>query len=602
MEVAKGTIFRRLISYTKRYRLLYVGLLISMLVGIGLELSVAQYLSRMTNVAASGDQSQWSILIVAGATILVLTVLFQYGDAFLKGIVSSRIRRDLRDDTMDVVLRLTQSEFDRSHSGELTARLTNDNAAIGDLFGNTLLQLIRNPLLAIAAFIFLLQIYWPLAIICFLIGPTTLLIGILFGKPIMNNSIQQQQRQERQLTFLQDILNTSLLFKAFGLESKLLHKFRSLSSEVTETERKGAHLQAAIAGTGSGIGLTSFIVAFVFGAYFVTQGKMGVGGLLAFIQLLNHLTWPFTNLAGTWGAAQQSFGAANRIFELIDREVEQRTFVHVDPSSERKAVFEKLEVENVQFDYSHSFDEDALQSSVLNPAVNNISFTIIKGQRVGVVGPSGSGKTSLFKLLLGLYRVQSGVIKLNGASQETMELSLLRSYYSLVPQESRLYTGTIRDNLLYGKADASEEEMLDALQAANALDFVMRLPDGLDSELAEHGGSLSGGQRQRIAIARAMLRDAPILLLDEATSALDSESERDIVQALNRLSEGKTTITIAHRLYMVRDADVIIVMDQGQIQAIGKHEELLVECDLYRRMFDAQMYAQDHQPAITAIV
>ena len=193
MEAANRKVFSRLISYTKRHRMLYAALFISMFVGIGLELSVAQYLSRMTNTAASGDQSQWVSLLIAGAAILVLTVIFQYGDAYLKGAVSSRIRRDLRDDTMGVVLRLTQSEFDRSHSGELTARMTNDNGAIGDLFGNTLLQLIRNPLLALAAFAFLLNIYWPLALICFFIGPTTLLIGVIFGKPIMRNAIKQQR-------------------------------------------------------------------------------------------------------------------------------------------------------------------------------------------------------------------------------------------------------------------------------------------------------------------------------------------------------------------------------------------------------------------------
>ncbi|GMK37911.1 ABC transporter ATP-binding protein [Paenibacillus sp. CCS19] len=581
-------LIRRLIGYTKRYRLLYIGLLFSMLVGIGLELSVAQYLNRMTNAAASGDQSHWVNLIITGFTILLLTVLFQYGDAFLKGAVSSRIRRDLRNDTMDVVLRLTQSEFDRSHSGELTARMTSDNGAIGDLFGNTMLQLIRNPLLALAAFAFLLNIYWPLALICFFIGPTTLLIGVVFGKPIMRNAIKQQQRQEKQLTFLQDVLSTSLVFKTFGLESRLLRKFRSLSSHVTESEMKGTHLQASIAGAGSGIGLSSFVIAFVCGAYFVTEGKMGIGGLIAFIQLLNHLTWPFTNLAGTWGAAQQSLGAAARIFELMDRNVEHSTIVHkaaVEGASSSMK-FEMLELEHVTFGYASVLD------SGLNvwddPAVNDLTLTIRNGQRIGIVGPSGSGKSSLFKLLLGLYRIQSGSIRLNGINQEDIEPSILRHYYTVVPQETRLYTGTIRDNLLYGNADASEAELIDALRSANACDFVMQLPQGLDTELGEHGGGLSGGQRQRLAIARAMLRHAPILLMDEATSALDSESEREIVQAVRRLSEGKTTITIAHRLYTVRDADAIIVMNQGRIQAIGKHDELLQQCELYRRMYEAQ--------------
>lgn len=586
MEAANRKVFSRLISYTKRHRMLYAALFISMFVGIGLELSVAQYLSRMTNTAASGDQSQWVSLLIAGAAILVLTVIFQYGDAYLKGAVSSRIRRDLRDDTMGVVLRLTQSEFDRSHSGELTARMTNDNGAIGDLFGNTLLQLIRNPLLALAAFAFLLNIYWPLALICFFIGPTTLLIGVIFGKPIMRNAIKQQQRQEKQLTFLQDVLSTSLVFKTFGLESRLLRKFRSLSSAVTETEMKGTHLHASIAGAGSGIGLSSFIIAFVCGAYFVTEGKMGIGGLIAFIQLLNHLTWPFTNLAGTWGAAQQSIGAAARIFELMDREVERQAVEQKDALPPSNLTFEKLELDHVTFGYAavRSGESDTSIGSV----VNDITFTITKGQRIGIVGPSGSGKTSLFKLLLGLYRVQSGAISINGINQEDMNPSILRQYYALVPQETRLYTGTIRDNLLYGSAAASDEDMQNALRAANAFDFVMALPQGLDSELAEHGGGLSGGQRQRLAIARAMLRNAPILLMDEATSALDSESEREIVQAVRRLSEGKTTITIAHRLYTVRDADAIIVMNQGRIEAIGTHEALLEECELYRRMYEAQ--------------
>ncbi|WP_127530805.1 ABC transporter ATP-binding protein [Paenibacillus kobensis] len=579
---------RRLFSYTKRYRLLYAGLLFCMLVGIGIELATAQYLNRMTSIAAAGEMSKLGMMLAAGAVLLVLTALFHYSDTYLKTAVSSRIRSDLRTDTMNVIVRLTGKELERTHSGELTARLTSDNGAIGDLFGHSLLSLIRNPLLAVASFIFLLNIYWPLALICLLIGPTTVLVGIVFGGSLHRNAMKLQERMASKQTFLQDVLSTSLVFKTFGLERKLFSIYRDKSKEVMGAELAGGRLNAAVAGVASGVGLMSFVVAFVCGAYFVADGKMAIGGLIAFIQLLNHLTWPFTGLASTWGSVQQSVGAADRIFELIDRPVESDS---IDQRKGASPAFRQLELDRVSFSYGGD-------TSGGSGSLRDVTLTIKEGQRIGIVGPSGSGKSTLLKLLLGLQQAQAGEIRMNGMDVRELDVHQLRAYYALVPQETRLYAGTIRDNLLHGNPDATEQQLVDAIQAANAHDFIMKLPLGIDNEVGEHGAGLSGGQKQRVAIARALLRDAPILLLDEATSALDSESEQEILSSLDLASAGKTTITIAHRLYTVRDADFIVVMDNGQIQAVGSHETLIGQSSLYRRMYNSQSISESAEEEI----
>ncbi|MFD0715526.1 ABC transporter ATP-binding protein [Paenibacillus sp. GCM10027626] len=566
----------RLTDYCFKYKITYTFLFITMFVGIGLDLGTAWYLNKITDAAVAQTEAQWPSLITIGLIILFLTVANIYLDTYLKSKVSSQIRKNIRIDTLKKVLCLPMSHFNENHSGELLTRMTNDNQAIGKACSDTILSLIRNPILALSSFIYLITINWKLAFICALVGPMTLLVGGLFGKVLRHNSQQLQIRFGKLTSVLQEILGSSIIFKTFGLEKKLLNKFILNSEDISKFEIRGGKIQASLSATANAVGLLSFIITFIVGAYFAASGSMTVGGLIVFIQLMNHLTWPFTGLASSWGELQQALGAADRIFKTMD----ERTEFPEIPAQKVNHEFKKIEVAGLTFGY----DSERL-------ILNDVSLNVEAGQKIALVGPSGGGKTTIFKMLLGLFEPDKGHIQIDEKNVREMELQDLRSYFSLVPQENFMYSGTIRENIACGKLDASEEEIIAAARDANALGFISELPDGLDTHIGEGGVRLSGGQKQRISIARALLRNAPVLLLDEATAALDNESERLVQEALDRLMVGKTTFIIAHRLSTVQHADQIIVIENGMIVDKGKHEELLQSKGLYHKLYNSHLSA-----------
>ncbi|GGG85723.1 ABC transporter ATP-binding protein [Paenibacillus radicis (ex Gao et al. 2016)] len=571
----KNTLWR-LTAYCFKHKISYTFLFITMFVGIGLDLGTAWYLNKITDAAVTQTQTHWPLLIIIGLIILFLTVANIYLDTYLKSKVSSQIRKNIRIDTLKKVLCLPASHFNENHSGELLTRMTNDNQAIGTACSNTILSLIRNPILAVSSFIYLMTINWKLALICALVGPMTLLVGGLFGKVLRHNSQQLQSRIGTLTSVLQEILNSSTIFKTFGLEKKLLTKFILNSEDISKFEIRGGKIQASLSATANAVGLLSFIVTFIVGAYFAASGSMTVGGLIAFIQLMNHLTWPFSGLASSWGELQQALGAADRIFKTMDEKAE----FHEIPAHKMNHAFNKIEVAGLTFGYNTE-----------RLILNDVSINVEAGQKIALVGPSGGGKTTIFKMLLGLFEPDKGHIQINEKNVREMELQDLRGYFSFVPQESFMYSGTIRENIAFGKLDASEEEITAAARDANALGFISELPDGLDTHIGEGGGRLSGGQKQRLSIARALLRNAPVLLLDEATAALDNESERLVQEALDRLMAGRTTFIIAHRLSTVQHADQIIVIENGTVADKGKHEELLQSKGLYYRLYNSHLLA-----------
>jgi ATP-binding cassette, subfamily B, bacterial len=574
----QGKTLWRLTGYCLRHKTIYAFLFMTMFVGISLNLGTAWYLNKITDAAVAQKQTHWLPLIVIGLIILVGTVVNVFLDTYLKSKVSSQIRRNIRIDTLKKVLCLPVSHFNDHHSGELLTRMTNDNQAIGKACSDTMLSLIRNPILALSSFIYLLTINWRLAFICALVGPMTLLVGGVFGKVLRHNSQQLQHRVGTLTSVLQEILGSSHIFKPFGLEKKLLQIFTKNSDDVSRFEIRGGRIQASLSAAANAVGLLSFIVTFIVGAYFAASGSMTVGGLIAFIQLMNHLTWPFTGLASSWGELQQALGAADRIFKTMD----ERTEFPDIPNHKVNHDFNTLKVDGLSFGYDSS-------RSILN----NVSLHVEAGQKIALVGPSGGGKTTIFNILLGLMEPGGGEIRINEKNIRDMKLQELRGYFSFVPQESFMYSGTIRENIACGRLDASEKEIVAAAGDANALGFILELPEGLDTHIGEGGVRLSGGQKQRISIARALLRNAPVLLLDEATAALDNESERLVQKALERLMAGKTTFIIAHRLSTVQRADQIIVIENGRVAEKGRHEELLQSGGLYHTLYNGT-YSASH--------
>ncbi|OMD27783.1 hypothetical protein BJP48_19675 [Paenibacillus odorifer] len=573
-------VFSRLSTYMLRHKLLYTILLFTTLFGIVLDLTIAWLLSVITDAAVRLDVKAFKGLVIFGLIYLLVSAINGFIDRYLKNKIAAKIRNELRLDMMRHALALPQSYFDRNHSGDLLSRFTNDNQSVGNATGEVMIDLIRNPLLALAAFGYLLYINWLLALICFAMGPLMFLTGKIFGSAMRENSVKIQTNMSKITSFLHDILGSSMVFKSFSIERRLMKQYQEHSENITSEELKRGRIEGATGSFSSFLGNFTFLLALVVAGYFVAKGSLEVGAMIAFIQLMNYLVMPFSSLPGLINSMQQSLGAAGRIFEVLDSPVEVETLPEVET---KQPEFESMVMSSISFSYPGAERQ----------SINKISLELQKGTQMAVVGPSGGGKSTLFKLLLGLYEPDEGEVIINGQRINEMSLAKLRSYFSYVPQEAGLYTGSIRDNIRNGNPEADEQEILEALRKANAYDFVMELPEGLDTDIGEEGSRLSGGQRQRLSIARAILRNAPILLLDEATAALDNESEKLVQQAIRKLMGDKTTLVIAHRLSTIQNADIILVMENGEIVESGTHEVLLAAEGRYNDLYYSQLEQEE---------
>ncbi|MEK4036720.1 ABC transporter ATP-binding protein [Paenibacillus sp. FSL L8-0493] len=573
-------VFSRLSTYMLRHKLLYTILLFTTLFGIVLDLTIAWLLSVITDAAVRLDVKAFKGLVIFGLIYLLVSAINGFIDRYFKNKISAKIRNELRLDMMRHALALPQSYFDRNHSGDLLSRFTNDNQSVGNAAGEVMIDLIRNPLLALAAFGYLLYINWLLALICFAMGPLMFLTGKIFGSAMRENSVKIQTNMSKITSFLHDILGSSMVFKSFSIERRLMKQYQEHSENITSEELKRGRIEGATGSFSSFLGNFTFLLALVVAGYFVAKGSLEVGAMIAFIQLMNYLVMPFSSLPGLINSMQQSLGAAGRIFEVLDSPVEVETLPEVET---KQPEFESMVMSSISFSYPGAERQ----------SINKISLELQKGTQMAVVGPSGGGKSTLFKLLLGLYEPDEGEVIINGQRINEMSLAKLRSYFSYVPQEAGLYTGSIRDNIRNGNPEADEQEILEALRKANAYDFVIELPEGLDTDIGEEGSRLSGGQRQRLSIARAILRNAPILLLDEATAALDNESEKLVQQAIRKLMGDKTTLVIAHRLSTIQNADIILVMENGEIVESGTHEVLLAAEGRYNDLYYSQLEQEE---------
>ncbi|WP_368657347.1 ABC transporter ATP-binding protein [Metabacillus halosaccharovorans] len=558
----------------------YTGLIFILFIDIFLTIGFAWFFGTITDAAVSGQFEKIKSLLLIVLLLIVIGQLVTFFNTYLESYVTSKIKRDLKEHVLKQIMLLPPDKLSKIRTGDLMTHFTNDINCIDGVIGSNLIYLIQLPLISIAVFIYMIQINWQLSVLSLLIIPIAVVTGGIFGILIRNNSRKIYNKVGDMNSLLNDTFQGLPIIRSFLVERLFLKKFYQQNHSFFDLEMKNAKLRGTFYVVGGLISSLSYIISLCLGAFFVSNGQITVGSLLTFVTLMQHLISPLTGLAGLWGSFQSSASAVERISNVLDTRLDN----HELPTYIKSVKVPK----SIQFyNVSFAYEPETKIFDLLN-------LTIPTGQVIAFVGPSGAGKTTLFQLIQGLYKPQSGQILMDDTPIDQLTPSEIRSTFALVAQDTFLFGGTIKDNLLLARPNITELEMINAAIHANIHEFIMSLPNQYDTEIGERGVRLSGGQKQRIAIARAILKDAPILLLDEATSALDSESEHQVKVALDRIMKKKTTLVIAHRLSTIQHADVIVVLDGGKIVQIGNHDELMRQQGLYRKLTVTQSLNQEN--------
>lgn len=476
--------------------------------------------------------------------------------------------------------RLPVSYMETRHSGDMLSVLNADLGKLKNLFQSNLIDLIGQSVRLVAAFGYILSVNWVLALVSTIVTPA-LFIGVsALTAPVSKRGEQIQEDIGLVNSVAKDSISGAMVIKAFNLVEMLDRRFRQANQQVLDKGRQIAWLRAIIDAVGFGLAITPFIIAMGLGGYMVIEGRMTFGAMFAFINLLNYVVNPLGSLPGVIASISEAAGAGRRVLDLVDQPSEPEGGQVTSPASRSSAV---------------SFDRVTFGYNCGQPVLKEVSLQIPAGQTVAIVGPSGGGKSTLLKLILGYYPLKGGRLEILGHDLEQWSRTALRDQMAFVAQETYLFPVSIAENIRLGRPGASDADVRTAARMANIDDFIASLPQGYETNAGEWGGRLSGGQRQRIALARAVLKDAPILLLDEPTSALDTESEALVQQALERFTQGRTTVVVAHRLSTIKNADLVVVLQDGHIVDQGTHTELLERGGLYLELYQRQF--QLDQPA-----
>ncbi|GKW47053.1 ABC transporter ATP-binding protein [Planococcus sp. NCCP-2050] len=510
------------------------------------------------------------LLLLAG--LYVFSSLFNYIQQYIMSTVAQDTVYDLRQDVNKKLEKLPLNYFDSRPNGEILSRMTNDIDTIGSTLQQSLTQFITSVVTLVGIIIMMLTISPWLTLIAFVSLPLSLFVI----QPILKRSQKQFANQQKSLGELnghiEEMYTGHSVVKAFGHEKKAVEQFDEVNEELYEAGRRAQFISGIIQPLMTLIGNFSYVVISVVGGILVTQRAISIGDIQAFITYSKQFTQPIMQTANIANIIQSTVAAAERVFELLDEQEEQKdsTALHLE-RAKGEVVFE-----NVDFGYG----EELL--------IENMNIQVAPGQTVAIVGPTGAGKTTLINLLMRFYELNDGKIEIDGLDTRDMSRNELRQNFGMVLQDTWLFNGTIRDNIAYGKNGATEEEIVAAADAAHADHFIRTLPDGYDTVLNEEASNISQGQKQLLTIARAILADPPIMILDEATSSVDTRTEIFIQKAMNRLMEGRTSFVIAHRLSTIKDADLILVMDKGNVIEQGTHTELLEQDGFYADLYNSQ--------------
>lgn len=525
-------------------------------------------------VLVQKDTFMLYVIAVSIVVIFIIRGLFFYGQSYLMSWVGQKVVIDIRGEIFRKLQRLSLAFYDKNKTGTIMSYVTNDVAALQTAMVEKAVELVTEGLVLIGSIVAMLWLDWELTLFTFCTFPVVLWFMDYFGKKIRKNGGEIQECTAELTSVLQETVSSARIIKSFVREDYETDRFDNQNKENFYANMKNIKLNALLTPTVEFVAAVGVTVVMWYGGRSVIEGDITAGALVAFLVYAVNIANPIKRLTKVAASIQKALAAGDRVFGVLDlpEAIQEAPDAKVLPP-----VKGKVEFDNVKFSYNP--EEEVL---------GGLSFTVNPGEVTAIVGPSGAGKSTIASLLPRFYDVTGGDIRVDGYSIKDVTLDSLRGQVGIVPQETMLFNGSVYDNILYGRLDATPDEVFAAAKAANADDFIRQLPHGYDTQLGDRGVNISGGQRQRIAIARAILKNPRILILDEATSALDTESERVVQEALDRLMIGRTSFVIAHRLSTIKNADKILVLEHGELVESGTHDELIAKNGLYAHLYQIQ--------------
>lgn len=579
-----GYAFKRLLGGMKKYRARF---LVAALLALGasvIQIFGPRLMGRATTAIFEGlvskarggsgidfDRIGQSLMMMLG--LYLLSTLFQWVQGWMMAQVSTDFAYSLRKEMSDKIHRMPMRYFEGNPVGDILSRLTNDVDAVASNLSDSITQSLSALATLIGVLVMMLSISWVMTLLALLVVPLSGVVIAVVFKVTRKYFKQQQESLGKITTQVEEDFSGHQLIKAFNREDEAEKTFNETNEKLYEAGWKSVFLSGLIHPIMSFVNNLGYVVTVLSGAILASQGMIQVGDILAFTQYIHMFTQPISRFAQMSSVIQRMLAASERVFQFLDEEEEKQEF---SPSD---AVCTKG---NVVFDHvTFGYDKE-------KPVIRDFSSAVKTGEMVAIVGPTGAGKTTLVKLLMRFYDVDAGRILLDGRDISTIARQQLRTCFGMVLQDTWLFSGTIMENIRYGRPDATDEEVIAAAKAAHADHFIRTLPEGYQMVIDEEADNISQGQKQLLTISRAILADKPIMILDEATSNVDTLTEQRIQKAMGNLTRGRTSFVIAHRLSTIRDADIILVMRDGDIVEQGKHEELLAARGFYAEMYNSQ--------------
>lgn len=580
----KGTL-RKLLTYVKPFKAAIIAVMIFAVGSTIFNIAGPKVLSGATTEIFNGLVSKVSggsgvnfdkiaqiLLTVMG--MYVLSGSFMFVQGWLMSGVSQKMTYRMRKDISEKIHRIPMKYYESNTHGEVLSRVTNDVDTLGMSLNQSITQLITSVTTLIGVLVMMLSISGILTVMALLILPISTVLVMLVVKKSQKYFKQQQEYLGHVNGQVEEVYGGHLVIKAFNREERSLEEFERDNRILYKSAMLSQFLSGLMQPVMQFVGNLGYVGVAVVGAWLAARGSISVGDIQAFIQYVRQFTQPITQIAQVSNMLQSMAAAAERVFEFLEEDEEEN-------NAENPVAPEKIEG-NVEFEHvKFGYDPNKI-------IISDFSADIEKGQTVAIVGPTGAGKTTMVKLLMRFYDVNGGSIKVDGHDIREFERSSLREAFGMVLQDTWLFNGTIMENIRYGRLDATDEEVIAAAKAAHVDRFIRTLPDGYQTELNEESGNVSQGQKQLLTIARAILADNKILILDEATSSVDTRTEIRIQKAMNNLMKGRTSFVIAHRLSTIRDADLILVMKDGDITEQGTHEQLIEKDGFYATLYNSQ--------------